>query len=265
MENIESQKIESSPETESAETPPPVKDEWLAASLDSNLRMPQTALGIKFGLARALLKSGGSIREFAESKLSDEQVVKMREAMNKAHRAHHIPIGSDDAIDNTMAHIKKAGKTFQPAPKVITDDRLRYLWEQEKEATLDSVIKICNLFLPREEMIIIWGNILSISGGQAIEELEKDFKKHHDLKEHATSFFNDIADCLQSPEGMELARAYRKDIGLKDKPIPQTEEEWFDHRMQATISYSDLKSYVFDSVVARNPHIPKEKIAEVFH
>lgn len=243
---------------------PNPEKEWFDSYLEGNMRVPQTGFGIELFVLNTVLKSGdGKLNKLIKSKISPEQLKRMREAMNAAHAAKHIPNRSSEEIHKAVGEIKQAsGKIYQPNPFEVTDDRLSLLWDGFKFRTLRLI-----------------GRII-LGAGKKIEQNDETSDRNEvilflntnpEILETIKKLASLGIEALRSEEGKKLASEYRDNFNLKKHGQPPTPGdssfELFEHLSQkAENSRKALVNYIAKYITGNNTDlasfISPDKLAE---
>lgn len=192
------------------------KEEWFEAELEGNLRVPQTYLGIGAFLTEALLRDESpDFDGFLESKLSEEQLARFRNAMNSAHKSRNIPVGSRDEIKSILRSItEQRGGEEPPFRLSVSDKMLHEIWGEAKASVLHGILNILNNLPETSESDVI--NHDAEDGFTQLKERLRADSTRAGVHKAA----QEAVDAFRSEEGRELAEKYRSFFQFKNREYP---------------------------------------------
>lgn len=173
---------------------PKVRPEWFDGWMVGNLRYPQSFNVIKMLVSEAFLRQEEpDFFELQDSRLSEEQLKKIKEAMNSAHATRGIPAGTADKKDAAIAKAAATEQSF-PGYRTVTDERILKLWREAKDFAIEAMTDIAYKLSP--------GNTSALQGLQG-------YLSNPQIKKEIHEVFRAAAEALKDPEALALAKEYR--------------------------------------------------------
>ncbi len=199
----------------------PVPKEYFDAYKEGNLFLPNRDLAIATFIAEAAVSDPTfTPRTFAKMEWSQDQFDTVKERMNVAHTARHIPAATSDHLPRTIEVIKAAhGMDLNVADisNSIPEEKIRDLWPREQYATARFLGVLAGLSDGNRAKLatLPFASCLRIITPSLTLRLSDP-----EVFEHVRNVVTSFAATLRSKEGQDLAREVRETMDNRVHGIP---------------------------------------------
>lgn len=199
----------------------PVPKEYFDAYIEGNLFLPNRDLGIATFIAEVAVSDPTfTPRTFAKMQWSKDQFDTVKERMNIAHTARHIPAATPDQLPHTIETIKTAHGVDMNVVDIsnsIPEGKIRELWPREQYATARLLGVLAGL---PDGNRGIFGKLPFASCLRLITPSLSRRLSDPEVFNHVRDVIISFAETLRSKEGQDLAREVRETMDNRIQGIP---------------------------------------------
>lgn len=199
----------------------PLPDAYYEAYKEGNLRFPQSGLGMDIMVAAAALSDPDfDPAAFSRMEWTDAQLADIKEMMNRAHAAMHIPVASEDRLDETVAKINAYhGEGAATKSKSVPDAVLRRLWSNTKNTTLLKMAIVSGLDGGEKD----WSDSDQSDAASIQATIPKLATRLSDpeVRARVRDAFLSFAETLRGPRGREMMMQIKGQLDNRRRGLPK--------------------------------------------